>query len=56
MIYTTFVLNNVLSKVVHKLFDVCAPEGDEISGLDLNQHDETVIFKTNRSIIPRGEG
>ena len=37
----TFVLSYVLLLVVDKLFGLRVPEGDEISGLDLSQHDET---------------
>lgn len=37
----TFIVTYILLKVVDKLFGLRVQEGDEISGLDLSQHDET---------------
>ena len=37
----TFIVTYILLKVVDKLFGLRVKEGDEISGLDLSQHDET---------------
>jgi len=37
----TFVLSYVLLVIVDKIFGLRVPEHDEISGLDLSQHDET---------------
>lgn len=37
----TFVLTYILLKIVDKIFGLRLPEDDEISGLDLSQHDET---------------
>ncbi len=37
----TFVITFVLLKIVDKLFGLRIPEHEEISGLDLSQHDET---------------
>jgi ammonium transporter, Amt family len=37
----TFVLSYILLKVIDKFFGLRVPEHEEISGLDLSQHDET---------------
>ena len=37
----TFVVTYVLLKIVDKVFGLRLPESEEISGLDLSQHDET---------------
>jgi Amt family ammonium transporter len=37
----TFVITFVLLKIVDKLLGLRVPEHEEISGLDLSQHDET---------------
>jgi len=37
----TFVVTFVLLKIVDKLMGLRVPEHEEISGLDLSQHDET---------------
>ena len=40
-IFYTFVVTYILLKVIDKIFGLRLPESDEISGLDLSQHDET---------------
>ncbi len=36
----TFVLSYILLKIIDKIFNLRIPQNDEISGLDLSQHDE----------------
>ena len=40
-----FVLTFVILKVVDKVFRLCLPEHQELSGLDLTQHDETAYTR-----------
>jgi Amt family ammonium transporter len=37
----TFVISYFLLKIIDRIFGLRVPEGDEIDGLDLSQHDET---------------